>query len=418
MRVLCLIISLFISVVSFSQSYNYAIFCKDTLTSSYMAGRAYIDNGDRRAAEFIRGELKKNNVNLLGEDGFQKVGIKVNNILEANLSVGMKGRRLELGKEFIVLGASPTCDLVLKNEKAKVISTKAELEKLKPQKLKDKVLIFNLGELENYDAIRFLRTLKEESNIPKLAIIQGQDKLQYYTGRNVMSFPVVQLRDKIFSKKINRLSLSIRSEFHENYASQNVWAKVDGTKYKDSCFAFVCHYDHLGKIGSVHFPGANDNASAVAVLLDLAAYYAKNPVEHSVVFMFVTGEEVGLVGSTFAAENPLVDLSKMKFLFNLDMVGTGSTGVAVINGKKEPKAGELLQRINQENHWFSKVVLGEESCNSDHCPFVQKGVPAHFLFTYGCEYNEYHTVYDDGVELSFTKHIDFCNLLKEFIRRY
>ncbi|MEE1098047.1 MAG: M28 family peptidase, partial [Bacteroidales bacterium] len=165
-------------------------------------------------------------------------------------------------------------------------------------------------------------------------------------------------------------------------------------------------------------PGANDNASAVAVLLDLAKYYAKNPAEHSVVFMFVTGEEIGLVGSTFAAENPLVDLSKMKFLFNLDMVGTGSTGVAVINGKKEPEAGKLLQTINEENHWFSKVVLGEESCNSDHCPFVQKGVPAHFLFTYGCEYNEYHTVYDDGVELSFTKHIDFCNLLKEFIKRY
>ena len=279
-------------------------------------------------------------------------------------------------------------------------------------------MIFNLGELENYDAIRFLRTLKEESNTPKLAIIQGQDKLQYYTGRNVMSFPVVQLRDKIFSKKINRLKLSIKSEFHENYQSQNVWAKVEGTKYKDSCFAFVCHYDHLGKIGSVHFPGANDNASAVAVLLDLAKYYAKNPAEHSVVFMFVTGEEIGLVGSTFAAENPLVDLSKMKFLFNLDMVGTGSTGVAVINGKKEPEAGKLLQTINEENHWFSKVVLGEESCNSDHCPFVQKGVPAHFLFTYGCEYNEYHTVYDDGVELSFTKHIDFCNLLKEFIKRY
>ena len=100
------------------------------------------------------------------------------------------------------------------------------------------------------------------------------------------------------------------------------------------------------------------------------------------------------------------------------MVGTGSTGVAVINGQKERRAGELLQEINSENHWFSKVVLGEESCNSDHCPFVQKGVAAHFLFTYGCEYNEYHSVHDNGKELSFTKHIDFCNLLKEFVRRY
>jgi hypothetical protein len=106
-----------------------------------MAGRAYIDNGDKKAAEFIRSELKKNNVSLLGEDGFQSVPLKVNNILEANLYVGIKNKKLELGKEFLVLGASPTCDLILKNEKAKVISTKAELEKLKPHKLKDKVLI-------------------------------------------------------------------------------------------------------------------------------------------------------------------------------------------------------------------------------------------------------------------------------------
>ena len=58
----------------------------------------------KKAAEFIRSELKKNNVSLLGEDGFQSVPLKVNNILEANLYVGFKGRKLELGKEFLVLG--------------------------------------------------------------------------------------------------------------------------------------------------------------------------------------------------------------------------------------------------------------------------------------------------------------------------
>ena len=67
---------------------------------------------------------------------------------------------------------------------------------------------------------------------------------------------------------------------------------------------------------------------------------------------------------------------------------------------------------------IEETLLGEESCNSDHCHFVQRGVPAHFLFTYGCEYNEYHTIYDNGKDLPFTKHIDFCNLLKEFVRRY
>ena len=77
--------------------------------------------------------------------------------------------------------------------------------------------------------------------------------------------------------------------------------------------------------------------------------------------------------------------------------------------------GNVLKNINDENRAFLKINLAENSCNSDHCPFDKKGVPAFFLFTYGNEYSEYHTVYDDGKTLPFTKHLDFCNLLKEFI---
>ena len=418
MRISIFALLLIISTLVSAQSYKYAIYCKDTLASEYMAGRAYVDEGDKKAATFIRNELKESGVKLLGENGFQKLNFPINNIMDLKVSMRYLKKPLKLGEDYLVFGSSPSANMVLENVKPLIFNTKKQIEEIKPKKLQDKVLLFNTKTLSYVDIIVFLRGLKKENVTPKLAVIQGYDKIPYYTGRSLMDFPILQLKGNIIYKKIKHLALEIKSEFISSYQSQNVWGIVEGTKYKDSCFVFIAHYDHLGKVGDVHFPGANDNASGVAVLLDLAKYYAKNPAEHSVVFIFATGEEVGLLGSKFAAENPYIDLEKVKFLFNLDMCGTGATGVAVINGLKEPEAGKLLQEINNENQWFIKVFLGEESCNSDHCHFVQKGVPAHFLFTYGCEYNEYHTIYDNGKDLPFTKHIDFCNLLKEFVRRY
>ena len=418
LRISIFALLLIISTLVSAQSYKYAIYCKDTLASEYMAGRAYVDEGDKKAATFIRNELKESGVKLLGENGFQKLNFPINNIMDLKVSMRYLKKPLKLGEDYLVFGSSPSANMVLENVKPLIFNTKKQIEEIKPKKLQDKVLLFNTKTLSYVDIIVFLRGLKKENVTPKLAVIQGYDKIPYYTGRALMDFPILQLKGNIIDKKIKHLALEIKSEFISSYQSQNVWGIVEGTKYKDSCFVFIAHYDHLGKVGDVHFPGANDNASGVAVLLDLAKYYAKNPAEYSVVFIFATGEEVGLLGSKFAAENPYTDLEKVKFLFNLDMCGTGATGVAVINGLKEPEAGKLLQEINNENQWFIKVFLGEESCNSDHCHFVQKGVPAHFLFTYGCEYNEYHTIYDNGKDLPFTKHIDFCNLLKEFVRRY
>lgn len=418
LRISIFALILIISTLVSAQSYKYAIYCKDTLASEYMAGRAYVDEGDKKAATFIRNELKESGVKLLGENGFQKLNFPINNIMDLKVSMRYLKKPLKLGEDYLVFGSSPSANMVLENVKPLIFNTKKQIEEIKPKKLQDKVLLFNTKTLSYSDIILFLRGLKKENVTPQLAIIQGYDKIPYYTGRALMDFPILQLKGNIIYKKIKHLALEIKSEFISSYQSQNVWGIVEGTKYKDSCFVFIAHYDHLGKVGDVHFPGANDNASGVAVLLDLAKYYAKNPAEHSVVFIFATGEEVGLLGSKFAAENPYIDLEKVKFLFNLDMCGTGATGLAVINGLKEPEAGKLLQEINNENQWFIKVFLGEESCNSDHCHFVQKGVPAHFLFTYGCEYNEYHTIYDNGKDLPFTKHIDFCNLLKEFVRRY
>ena len=87
----------------------------------------------------------------------------------------------------------------------------------------------------------------------------------------------------------------------------------------------------MGK--DVYFPGANDNASGVAMLLNLANYYSKkeNQPKCSIAFIAFAGEEAGLLGSKYFSEHPLIPLNKMKFLVNLDLLGTGDEGMMVVN---------------------------------------------------------------------------------------
>lgn len=421
MKIRLLIIILLLTNQAFSQSYKYAHYCLDSLISKDFGGRGYQDDGDKKSANFIQRELVKNGVKPIKNNSYQQnFDLSINNIEECQLKLHSKDSSyLKLGKDYILYGSSPTTNLILENEKPVFISLSDKKLEKNIEKLINKTIVFDLSTQDKGKVSAFLRTLSKENIVPKLIIIQNSSKMQYLMGRNVNKFPVIELKDALIGKKIKYLELRIKANFIKDYQSQNVWGFVEGKKHKDSLFVFTAHYDHLGKIGDdCYFPGANDNASGVAVILDLAKYYAENPSDYSIAFVFVSAEEIGLLGSTYAAENPLIELSDVKFLFNLDMCGTGSGGIALINGKKEIRASEHMISINSDKRYFNEIRIGGESCNSDHCPFVMKGVPAFFIFTFGCEYNEYHTIQDNGNNLSFTKHLDLCNILKDFISTY
>jgi Predicted aminopeptidases len=403
--------------IVFAQSYKYANYCLDSLTSKEFCGRGYQYGGNRKAADFIKRELKNDGLTLLGKNEEQTFDISINNIHTAVLKLHTKDSALVTGEDYIVFGFSPSCDINLQNEKPLIIKEIKDIAK-DTLKYKNKVLLLSQDKFSMHDLYRFFRGLEKAYIAPKLIIVQGYDKLLYPISTSKLSFPVIQLKGKQIDKKIDYLYLKVGSYFDDKYHTQNIWAVSRGTKYPDSMYVFVSHYDHLGMCGSAFFPGASDNASGTCVNMDLAKYYATHPCEYTTVFIFCSGEEIGLLGSTFAAENPLVDLKKIKFLVNLDMCGTGSGGLALINGQAEIKAATTIKNINDDEKLFAKITIGETSCNSDHCPFVQKGVPALFIFTYGCENNEYHTIHDTPDKLHFTKEVDLCNILKEFVSKY
>jgi aminopeptidase YwaD len=176
----------------------------------------------------------------------------------------------------------------------------------------------------------------------------------------------------------------------------------------------TAHYDHLGGMGNnTYFPGANDNASGVALMLRLAKFYAANPQKYSLVFIAFSGEEAGLLGSKYFTEHPLVDLKKIRFLINTDLAGTGEEGITVVNATQYKKEFALLNQINEEFRYLVKINSRGKAANSDHYWFSEKGVPSFFIYTMG-GIRAYHDIYDRAETLPLTEHDDLFRLITRF----
>jgi Zn-dependent M28 family amino/carboxypeptidase len=170
----------------------------------------------------------------------------------------------------------------------------------------------------------------------------------------------------------------------------------------------------LGGLGKdTYFPGANDNASGVSLLLNLAKYYAKHPQPYTIGFILFSGEEAGLVGSKYFSENPLVNLNKIRFLTNTDLAGTGIDGITVVNATIFPKEFKMMQDINGANQYVAAINSRGKAANSDHYWFTEKGIPSFFFYTLG-GIKAYHDVFDISATLPLNKHENLLKLMINF----
>ena len=165
---------------------------------------------------------------------------------------------------------------------------------------------------------------------------------------------------------------------------------------------------------NTYFPGANDNASGVAMLLDMATYYAQSPPKKSVLLIGFGAEESGLVGSKHFVNNPTVLLEQINFVFNMDLMGTGSEGGMIVNGKVFEKHFEQLVEINNAGKYLPVLKKRGKAANSDHYWFSEKGIPSFFIYLMG-GISAYHDVDDISKTLPLTKYEDSFRLIRDFI---
>ncbi len=205
----------------------------------------------------------------------------------------------------------------------------------------------------------------------------------------------------------------------------NVAAIIEGSDpvLKDEYLIFSCHVDHLGTANGKVYAGADDNASGCAALLALANAFRETPErpKRSILFLWLSGEEIGLFGSQSYVDNPLVPLSGSIVDINIDMIGrskgiadtsinnpmTGPTGVFVISGNQSKELLEIADKVDKESAIdFDYSLSGRDSelqlfSRSDHYNFVKNDIPVLFFFT-GL-HTDYHTPGDTVDKIEFGK---------------
>jgi hypothetical protein len=180
------------------------------------------------------------------------------------------------------------------------------------------------------------------------------------------------------------VSADIRADI-DAVPAANVGAILTGSDptLRDEVVIYTAHYDHLGvstpdAAGDSIYNGFSDNAAGVAMLLAIAHAMRDAPPARSVAFMFFTGEERGLLGSTYMAAAPPVPLDRVAALINLD---AGAPPAPPLNwriaGGTDSPAGRLAADVAEQFGW--SATLSPASPNSDYWPFLQRGVPAIFL---------------------------------------
>ena len=385
----------------------------DELCSEKYAGRGYINSGDLKAAQFISNRFEAMGLKSFSKNYFQKFRLNVNTIPQATLEID--GKEMKPGYDFLVApeAASASGSYKVFYVSERLLESASVAKKVKKAVKKGFVpVICNFDHKYNKLAknVEKIRECNEEAILVFL-----KDKLTWSVSRHQAKRTEIWLLDSVFDKFAKDMSITVEAKFKENYNSQNVIGYVEGTEAPDSFIIFCGHYDHLGKMGEATFYGANDNASGIAMLLDMASYFVINPQKYSVAFIAFGGEEAGLVGSYNYVQSPEIPLKKTRFVFNMDLMGSGGDGATIVNGSVFKDAFEALSAINKENDYLPKIKTRGKAANSDHYFFTEAGVPSFFIYLMG-EYTHYHIPADNAENLHLGEYYDRSfQLIRDFI---
>jgi hypothetical protein len=214
--------------------------------------------------------------------------------------------------------------------------------------------------------------------------------------------------------------LTANTEYHPEGEGCNVIGMVEGSDpdLKDEVILVGGHLDGQGNLGTM-FEGAWDNASGCADMLAAARALSQSPVplKRSIMFIFIGGEECGLLGSRLYVKEPTVAKEKAVCYFNLDMVGTGD-GVAVGGAMSYPVIHEIFTQVNDE--WLHRPFRSSKTWKagighprSDSQIFKRAGYVTMSFSTHGPHPKKryYHKVEDRKETLNYDIMEDISKLM-------
>jgi Zn-dependent M28 family amino/carboxypeptidase len=428
------------------------------LASDSLKGRYPGTEGDRLAAIYIAARLKDSGVELFNKNGFQEFKLVTGVHLGDTNTLSWKAYKGKVNDDFLPQAYSGSKRVIAPvvfagygfdiNENSITWNDYANLD------VKGKWVLILRGEplsdssksiYRNYSNDRNKTLIAKDKGAAGVILVSGSnfDKNDDFAGlhnfEGSVEIPVIQLKrsatDSLLSlnnsnihsleqklnKELKPFSFEIKRDINASISvkqtivtTRNVIGFIpsENSHPSDQYIVIGAHFDHLGLGGpgsssrkpdtlAIH-NGADDNASGVAAVLELAGKLSahKNQLKKGIIFVLFSGEEEGILGSGYFTEHPPVALKSIKTYLNLDMVGRlkpdssleiGGTGTSV-------GAVQLLNKILPGNNL--KLSFSPEGYGpSDHASFYAKDIPV-FFFTTGVHL-DYHTPSDDADRINY-----------------
>lgn len=378
------------------------------IASDALMGRNTGEPGNQMAAGYIAGQFEKSGVqklkNAMGY--YQELPLALISAGAGSLTIS--GQTFEQGKELIFIEGHPV-DL---DTEAVFLGFGEKPELYENKSLKDKVVIVWLGSEEIRNPVQAFRLSEKKLQYAReagaLALIEMYNlQMPWVSLRNYFRGKQLELvdRDKkeipfiVFNAETpemittlkNAIDLPVRIRFDgmvkEQVEAVNVIGMIPGSDemLKNEYVLLSAHFDHVGVKKGVPagqdsiYNGTRDNAIGTGALIAAAEYFAKHPPKRSILLAAWNGEEKGLLGSRYFADNPLVPLDKIIFNLNIDNGGYNDTTAISIIGYKRTGAAEIFEKAASPYGFkvHQDPAPGQNLFDrSDNVSFAAKGIPA------------------------------------------
>jgi len=424
------------------------------LTADSLEGRETGEPGQKKAAAYIASEFKRYGLQPIVPEGegksyYQPFTLYKSQWKEVYLKAG--DNQFDNGESLLYLGSAVAMD----EEEAEVVfigDVKDAGDLLSSGKLKGKLVAVNGSDSRMWSS---LRRQFADADILGLLVFGGENDEQFtqavnrYKGyltssrlslesgsdKGLLLFVVSpSAANSIFnasletlmvaggSKKFPQATVAFRAQRDsQEILTENVLGFLEGSDKKDELLVITSHYDHLGKRGDDIYHGADDDGSGTSAVLEMAQAFSEakskgNGPRRSILFMTVTGEEKGLLGSEYYTSNPVLPLAQTVTNLNIDMIGrvdeahaANENYIYVIGSDKlSQELHQLSEKVNQD---YTKLELDytyndENDPNrfyyrSDHYNFAKNDVP--IIFYFNGVHADYHKPTDTIDKIAFDK---------------
>ncbi len=442
------------------------------IASDDFEGRETGERGQKLAAEYIASHFKKLGIAGGGDslDYFQRFHLYAPKL--GNSQVVINSIQFTDLVDYYTF--TPLCDTVISNTEVVFLGygiTRDGYDNYKGKNVEGKLGIIYRGEPSG-NQTEWATDFSLKSKLAKAEGLTGlivvdeafERKLpraKHYMSRNSLSFdkpensrfPVVHIGNGVLEKmysnsdlKMIRKGLRIGQDVWtldgickgeirypekvKHVIAENVIGWIPGKKNPDEFVFLTAHYDHLGKRGEEIYNGADDDGSGTSALLEIARIFRKAELEEkelgrSVVFLFVSGEEKGLLGSSYYVNHPLFPLNQTVTDLNIDMIGRRDTEHVGDSSKYLYVIGSdmlshdlfnISENVNEQYCQFDfdyRFDAPDEPMRlyyrSDHYNFAKYGIPVIFYFR-GL-HEDYHKPTDTVEKIEFQTIVEISQLI-------